>query len=285
MITKAEFRNGHHITKGTGDNVYRGPLEHLPPPTPITCVEEAAELMHSDGCVQFPDLLTPQEVDEMRTWMQQVGKPDSEYEMKNWCFNKHIGADFQHEPRWLKLIDRSPAYEVLNLILGEQFIVAGGSLWITGKGRAMGMHLDHLAVGLPEDVLADERVRVPIYTATLHFYLDDMVEEIGPTLVIPGSHRAGHAPHDEPTWHGRAPKMISVKSGGAMLFRHDLWHGAAMNSSDRRRYMIQVHYAEASRRGSGVPITQPEAYDQSVLDLVTPRQRVLLGERPRGIFY
>jgi len=285
MITTTEFRNGHHITKGSGENVYKGVLEHLPPPTPITSIEDAAEQMHKDGCVQFPDLLSQAEVAEMRAWMDSQGGPDSEYEMKNWCFNKHIGADFTKDARWLKLIDRSPAWDVLNLILGENFIVAGGSLWITGRGRGMGIHLDHLAIGLPQDVLEDERVRVPIFTGTLHYYLDDQVEEIGPTLLIPGSHRAGRAPHNEPTWNGRAPRMISVKAGGAVLFRHDLWHGAAMNTSNRRRYMIQVHYAEGSRRLPGAPITQTDAYHPSVLENITPRQRVLLGDKPKGIFY
>ena len=67
------------------------------------------------------------------------------------------------------------------------------------------------------------------------------------------------------------PKMISVKAGGAVLFRHDLWHGAAKNSSDRRRYLIQVHYAEGSRRPAGDPITRPEFFAPEVLEKVPPR--------------
>ena len=49
--------------------------------------------------------------------------------------------------------------------------------------------------------------------------------------------------------------------------------------------MIQVHYADRAKHAGYPPITQPAAYDQSVLDLVTPRQRKLLGDTPRGIFY
>src|SRR5580704_15968835 len=121
MIAKPAFRNGHHETKGEGDNLYRGQLRFLPPPARITDPEEAAERMFSDGCVQFPDLLSQQAVAELRSWMSAIGKPDRDYEVKDWCFNKHIGSDFQREPTWLTLIDPDPVYEVLALILGEGF--------------------------------------------------------------------------------------------------------------------------------------------------------------------
>jgi Phytanoyl-CoA dioxygenase (PhyH) len=274
------FRNGHHVEQGRGDTVYRGLLEHLPPPTAIESPEAAAELMYSDGCVQFPDMLSRPEVAELRAWMDRLGGPDEQYDKKNWCFNKHLVMDLQHDPMWLKLIDRSPAYEVLSLILGKNFVVTQGSLWVTGKGRAMGMHADHQTISLPEEILRDERVRLPIFTATLHYYLDDQVAEIGPTLVLPGSHLAGHPPYDESTFHGDAPKMVSINAGGAVLFRHDLWHGAAMNTSERRRYLIQVHYGFSRYRTAGPPITQPEFWAQDVLDRITPRQRILAGDTP-----
>jgi hypothetical protein len=282
MESKPRFWNGHHTDKAYGDTMYRGPLEHLPPPRPIESPEEAAELMYTDGCVQFPDLLSAQDVAELRQWMDQLGEPDEKYEVKNWCFNKLLAMDLQHDPMWLRLIDRSPAYEVLSLILGQRFVVTGGSVWITGNGRAMPMHADYQMMTVPEEILRDERVRVPIFTSTLHYYLDDQVEEIGPTLVLPGSHLAGRPPKDESTWKGNAPKMVSIKAGGAVLFRHDLWHGAAKNVSTRRRYLIQVHYGFNSHRTAGMPVTQPEFWSPQVLERMTPRQRVLAGDSPRG---
>jgi hypothetical protein len=284
MDKSSQFRNGHHIEKGRGNCMYRGPLEHLPPPVLIESPQAAAELMYTDGCVQFPDLLSPQEIKETRDWMDRSGGPDAKYENEKWCFNKMVGIDLQHDPMWLKLIDRSPAFETVELLLGSKFVVVAGTIWVTGKGREMGMHVDRQAVSLPEEMLRDPRVRVPIFTCTLHYYLDDQVEEIGPTLIVPGSHLAGRAPNDESTWNGKAPKMISVKAGGAVLFRHDLWHGAVKNSSERRRYMIQVHYAEGSRRSAGDPITRPEFFSPEVLERATPRQRVLMGGSPRGIY-
>jgi len=279
MDTAAPFNNGQHLNAGSGDTVYHGVLESLPPPAPVSSVTDAAQLMFSDGVVQFPDLLSPAEVVEMRRWMDSLGEEDSHYEMKNWCFNKHLEADLCSTPQWLKLIDRSPVHEVLKLALGHDHVCYGGSLWITGQGREMGMHTDFMLLRLPDGVLEQAKAIVPIVRATLHIYLDDQVAEIGPTLVIPGSHLAGHPPQNESTWKGRTPKMVSVKAGGAALFRHDLWHGAARNTSQRRRYMIQVHYAIGWYHGPQGVFSEPRSFEPQVLAMASDRQRALLGER------
>jgi hypothetical protein len=272
IAKKPAFWNGRSSEKAIGDTTFKGQLEQLAPPERIASIEEAAERMYSDGFIQFPDLFNAEECAAIRRWMDTTGKPDAEYEVKNWCFNKHVGADFEHDPMWLRLVDRDPVIDVLKLLLGGGVHVNWGSVWVTGKGRAMGMHIDHYDIVLPEDVLQDPRVRIPIFNATLHLYFEDQVEEIGPTLVIPGSHRAGRCPNNESTWNGITPKLISVKSGGGVLFRHDLWHGAAMNSSERRRHLIQVRYIE---RRDVRGITRTAAPE--VLAQATARQRELLA--------
>ncbi len=106
-------------------------------------------------------------------------------------------------------------------------------------------------------------------------------------MVIPGSHKAGRAPNNEPTWNGQTPKMVSVKSGGAMLFRHDLWHGAAMNASTRRRYMIQVHYGDRTKHVGYPAMKNAAAFSAEVRARASERQRALLGDGNNGggIFY
>lgn len=272
MLATKPFWNGRLAEKSSGDTMYRGALAQLPPPAPVTAVEEAAERLFDDGFLQIPDLFSSGEVAEIRAWMDRVGKPDAAYQVEGWCFNKSVTADLEHDPMWLRVIDRGPVPEILQLAFGRRAVVDWAHIWVTGRGRAMGIHADHFDVALPEEVLVDERVRVPIFDASLHLYFDDQVSEIGPTLVIPGSHRAGRPPRDESTWRGVAPSMVSVKAGGAVLFRHDLWHGAAMNSSDRRRYLIQVRYVEGRDRNSRQRRCSPE-----VRALATPRQRALLG--------
>jgi hypothetical protein len=286
MTTATEFRSGHDATKCEGDTSWKGRLEQLPPPLPIGA-EAAARAMHDQGFVQFPDLLTPAEVAELREWMDRSGGPDdTRYEVTGWCYNRHIVGEPHRDPMWLRLIDRSPAFECLEMILGQGFVVFGCSMWTTGKGRRMNLHIDQHMLALPTDVIEDPRVTLPIYSGNLHFYLDDQVGSIGPTVVVPGSWRSGRHPRDESSWRGCEPHTISVRAGGAVLMRHDLWHGAEMNSGDRRRYIIQVHYAYRKRRAHYPPLDHcADRYAPEVLRLVTPRQRVLLGEQVPDLMY
>jgi hypothetical protein len=270
------FDNGQFTTKAEGDTMWQRPLARLPEPRRLDALE-AATAMFDDGCVQFPDFLTPDEVGEMRAWMDRCGGPDEQYEVPNWCFNRHLTMQPHREPMWLRLIDRDPVYDCLRHVLGEGLRVGTGSMWTTGKGRCMGLHVDGRPVTLPEEMLADPRVRLPILASTLQIYLDDQVEEIGATVVVTGSWRSGRHPKDEGAWNGRMPQMVSVKAGGAVLFRPDLWHGAEMNSSTRRRYMLQIHYVSGFRRQLYPTPFFKEHYAPEVLANATPRQLALYG--------
>jgi hypothetical protein len=261
------------------DTIYRGRPEPLPVPERMPTPEEGAAAMFTDGCVQFPGLLSPAEVAALREWIDRSGGPDAAYEVSNWCFNKHLDGDLRGDPHWLTLMDRPPVVEILDRVLGPDCVCYGGSLWVTGQGREMGMHGDFLLMETPDDLLRDAKVRLPVFRASLHIYLDDQVEEIGPTLVIPGSHLAGRLPRNESTWNGIAPKRVAFAAGGALLVRHDVWHGAGRNTSTRRRYLIQVHYAMRWHHHPQASFAPVPAYRPELLAQTTARQRRLLGER------
>jgi hypothetical protein len=261
------------------DTVFKGIAEPLPVPTRMPTAEEGAEAMFTDGCVQFPNLFSPTEVSELKAWIDRSGEPDSAYEVSNWCFNKHLEADLRSDAHWLPLMDREPVVEILDRVLGADFVCYGGSLWVTGQGREMGMHADFLLMETPDGLLRDAKIKVPVVRASLHIYLDDQVAEIGSTLVIPGSHLAGRRPQNESTWNGITPKRVAFGAGGALLFRHDVWHGAGRNTSTRRRYMIQVHYAMPWYHNPQASFEPSETYQPSLLAQTTARQRRLLGKR------
>jgi hypothetical protein len=269
---------GHNAPKAIGPGVrYSGPLENLPYPERPWTLEGAFERMYSDGFVIFPGVLKPDEVAALRAKIDASGKPDADYDVKGWCFNKHIGLDFRKDAKFLEYIDKANMAEVLDAILGGA-VCAGGSLWVTGPGREMGIHLDHLPVPLPEDVLQDPRVRIPIFAATAHYYLNDMTPELGPTLVIPGSHRAGRPPADEASWHGITPKAAMVRAGDVVLFRSDIWHGAWKNSSAQRRYIMQVHYQSRRFYGSYGKARAVFKYSDEVQRTATARQKAMLPQ-------
>jgi len=279
------FWNGHHRTKYFGNTKYEGELKNLPYPTGPVDVAAAIQAMYTDGYVIFPGVLSADEVIALRRRMDAMGsRNDDDYVVPGWCYNKHIGSAYHQNPDLLDYIDRPGIIDVAEAIhngaQGGGCHVTGGSSWITGAGRRIELHLDYLPVSLPESVHEDPAVRVPIFTSTAHFYLNDMAAELGPTIVLPGSHRAGRPPQDETTWHGIAPQAVMVKAGDVCLFRGDLWHGAWRNTGEHgRRYMLQVHYGNGYIGKEYPPLRYAELYDPVVREKATPRQQWLLGGR------
>lgn len=281
--------NGHHTVKVEGKTLFPGPLEALPYPERMPTTEEAVSALFDDGYVIFPGLLSKAEVAELKAGIDSRGNPDdSVYDVPGWCYNKHLGLEFHKDPYWLKFIDREPVLSTvedvhggdahLGFASGAQ--VVGGSVWVTGAGRAMGIHTDYQSYGVGPEV--HDHYRMPIYCSTLHYYLNDLVPEHGPTILIPGSHRAGRYPNDEHSWNGISPRAGLVKAGDAILFRNDLWHGAWKNTHEtERRYIMQIHYAHPSFGKCYPSLRWPETYAPEVLEVATPRQRQLLGEWPK----
>ena len=155
---------------------------------------------------------------------------------------------------------------------------------MTGTGRhPMGLHIDYQPIGLPEDIASDPRVQVPIMISTMHYYLNDMYMELGPTLVVESSHKSGRVPDDETGWNGNECKALLCKAGDALLFRSDIWHGALPNCSDERRYMLQVHYGCAYiERPFGSPWKKSRPFPEDFVEQCDDRLRRLLGERQEG---
>jgi hypothetical protein len=275
-VQVARTPNGHHVEKGYGDCMYTGKVENLPYPASLD-VEAAIEAMYTVGYCIVPGVLSRAEVAELREKMDRSGEEDSKYEFKNWCFNKHLSVDFHKDPFFLKFVDRPGVVDVEQAVHGPGCRATGGTLWVTGKGRSMGIHLDYLPLSLPQEHLEDPRVRVPIFSSTAHFYLNDMVEELGPTTVIPGSHRAGRPPNNESTWNGIAPQYVMVKAGDVMIFRTEIWHGAGLNSSNQRRYLMQIFYGYHTLATGYPPMKYESLYNPEVVAQATPRQRGLLG--------
>jgi hypothetical protein len=285
------MNNGHHTGKSTGNTHYTGEIAPLPyPKENLSATTLAAQLL-SDGYALLPKMLTPDEVATWRSRMDAMGSQnDDDYIVPGWCYNKHVGMDFTEDAYHAELIDKSPLVDIAELALAGgddgNLRVIGGSYWITGAGRAMGLHIDWLPVaGLPESVHDTPGFQMPIFIATAHYYLQDTTLEYGPTMLIPGSHKAGRPPVDENTWNENPPQAAIVKAGDVVIFRGDLWHGAWKNTHPtEKRYMIQVHYAHGYIRPvhaygtqGAPPLTHPTLYKPEVIEALTPRQRQLLG--------
>ena len=65
-----------------------------------------------------------------------------------------------------------------------------------------------------------------------------------------------------------------------MLFRSDIWHGAAENvhPEGKKRYIMQIHYGNRYISSQLPDIRTPGAYSAEVRSQLTRRQEQLLGK-------
>jgi len=257
--------------------------------------EDSLQRMKDAGFVVFKNLLDSSEVEKLRRLADETGGDDeNHYRQGHYgktesdpdfrTYNKHIGQPFCLHKDFLDITSRQPALDVIEGIHGYGTRLIGGSIWVTGSGRyPMGLHIDYQPFALPEDIAQDPRVEIPIMISTLHYYLNDLYMDLGPTLVVEGSHKSGRVPDDDLGWNGNPCKALVCKAGDAMLFRSDLWHGALPNISNEKRYMLQVHYGCAYiERNLVSPFKKPSPLPSNLLETCTDQQRRLLGEKQDG---
>ena len=153
-------------------------------PSQVNAVEQ-------DGYVYLPRVLGSDQVAELREHMGRL-EPlaesfDSGPDPKRGFLNRAINNAFNRDPHFVQFLDYPGVIEIAEALLGADCHVIAMTSWLTGPGRPdQVLHADYQPLTLPEDVMGDPRVRVPVYIATAHYYLDDLAEEIGPTRFIPG---------------------------------------------------------------------------------------------------
>lgn len=188
--------------------------------------------MTRDGYVILPDLLSPQQLDEIRTavapMLDRHGRNGFEGRSTQRIYsvlNKTSACDvIADHPRVLALLDRMflPNYllsmlQVINILPGEQ---------------AQMLHTDDGFYPL-------SRPRAPLGAATI-WAIDDFTADNGATDVVPGSQRWGdRLPGDDVE---RRP--VVMKAGSCVFFPGTLWHGGGANRTDRPRLAVTAQYCE-----------------------------------------
>ena len=184
-----------------------------------------------DGYVILPDLLAPDELDEIRQevapLLDRTGRNAFEGHGTQRIYsvlNKTRSCDrIAAHPRVLALLDRLllPNYllsmlQVINILPGEQ---------------AQMLHTDDGFYPLP-------RPRAALSAATM-WAIDPFTDTNGATDIVLGSHE----------WADRVPedaerRPVVMPAGSCAFFLGTLWHGGGANRSDAARLAITAQYCE-----------------------------------------
>jgi hypothetical protein len=247
-------------------------------------LESQVRAMETDGYAYLPAVINAAEVVELRACMDELTAIAESFDRHRTpedggFLNKSINNVFNRDPLFLQYLDQPGVIELAEAVHSSDCHVIGMTAWLTGPGRPdQRLHTDWLPLTLPEDLLADPRVKVPIFITTAHFYLDDNTEELGPTKFVPGSHRSGRSPDGAMHWSGVEEQSILCSAGDVVIFRSEVWHRGSANRSNQIRYLLQVHYAQRMITQKFPPYLNRFQFDEPILSQATPRQRRLLGD-------
>lgn len=242
-------------------------------------VRSMLEAMRSDGFVLIKGVLTPHEVEAAREKIDGL-------EPMHWDFTgltDHYKNVFNRDPFWLSFLDREGVIDLAEAALGSDCHIIGETAWRSHPGhRGVELHLDYLPMQWPEPGVPDG-MHVPMFLCTAHYYLSPQPDELCPTHVIPGSHRAGREPRpSELHWRGRSPQPVLCDAGDVLFFRSDLWHSGSHNrAADQVRYLLQVHYGRREMAQHFAPYLEWR-FNPDVLAACNARQLRLLGDHLPG---
>jgi hypothetical protein len=237
------------------------------------------EAMHVDGFVLIPRRVAPSEVQIARDKIDGLTPI-------GWDFTgitDHYKNVFNRDPFWLSFLDRNGVIDLAEGALGSDCHIIGETAWRSHPGhRGIDLHLDYLPMKWPAPGVPAE-VRVPMFLCTAHFYFSPQTEELCPTRVIPGSHKAGREPEQfEEQWNDRSLQPVLCQAGDVLFFRSDLWHSGSDNRTpDQIRYLLQVHYGRREMAQHFSPFMEWQ-FNPDVLAACNERQRRLLGDHPPG---
>ncbi len=170
----------------------------------------------------------------------------------NWA-SVLVGKD----PWFRGLMRRSPVFEVVSAVLGDDCILSSMNSLEPLKGQGhQSLHRDEGPVG-PEGTVVVNSL----------WAIDDITPDNGGTRFVPGTHTSAELVADDD------PRLvrISARAGSVVVFDAHVLHAASRNISGARRRAVHVYYTRAGR---------PSQTDWSHY-LPPDVRRVLVGEQRR----
>lgn len=244
------------------------------------------EQFHREGFLVLRNVLSSGEVEILRRGVERAFEEPSDgygHAIRVRMFER--GEEFEN------LIDHPNMIELIEAILGADCHLIAQNALKTGPGEsvASGFHADG-AVYFPflTEAKLDPEIRLPCFVVNMNYYLVDVPDELGPTQLIPGSHRSGRNP-DRPndptlTFEGRGTVNATGNAGDVVLWHDQVWHRGMPNSStDKYRIVQQGAYGKRFISQRFYPFINYHMAE-SIIERANPRRRRLLGLHGRGAY-
>lgn len=266
-------------------------------------VDGIVQGLEEDGAAFMPGAIGPELVAETRRKIDELEHLEGD-DKSNGNSIDHYKCVFNRDPFWLQFLDPPGIIDAVERLMGSQCHIIGMSAWRSPPGTSgdkpgpIGMHIDQIFVPMEEHLLTSGQVHLPVFIATMHYYLSDMTEDLCPTWIIPGSHKSGRGPSktkpqagtpgvvrgEETSWNGIEARPVLCNAGDGMLFRSEVWHsGSANRTPDRTRYLLQVHYAQRGIAQRFPPYVKFR-HNPVVMEAATKRQQRMMGKHNIGAY-
>lgn len=212
---------------------------------------ELVDFFVREGYVHLPGVLSANEVGELVARLDRI-RADPSLALRDNAYGDYIFVRlFELDLMFRDMLVREPLIGLFERLLGPDCHLIANNAVLNDPGQAISnWHIDFAEpwFPLPEGTARfDPALRYPTFMVNGQIALSDtLTDAFGPTQVVPGSHYSGRHPNrpEAPEFEGRGPRSILCRAGDVYLQHPMVWHRGAPNTSDRRRYLLQINMGQ-----------------------------------------
>jgi ectoine hydroxylase-related dioxygenase (phytanoyl-CoA dioxygenase family) len=228
-----------------------------------------------EGYVVLPDLLSPQQVAELKAETAQLPTKGVDYsERQRGCSSIQFRGG-----AITRLIAHPPTIAFLQEVFGGDVVMMTYAYARSEPGHpGISLHADGQPYG---SRIFGYEGSCPWLIRVL-YYLDDLTGEVSPFRVVPRSHLCMHADANPYRRYEEHPEELAVTAtaGSAVLINHRVFHGNYPNVGDRPRELLAIAY----RPAWAGPIEHVDDWDAAELERVPADVRTLLTSRNQRVW-
>jgi ectoine hydroxylase-related dioxygenase (phytanoyl-CoA dioxygenase family) len=238
--------------------------------TENTLTAEEKRRLDEDGYVALPGILSPAQMDAIRTRLAELLDVERE----------NAGKEVHQEAgtaRLANLVDKGDVFRVFfthpRVLAGLAHVLRGDMKLSALNSRAalpgeglQALHADWHSAVEPGDYAVCNSI----------WLLDDFTPENGPTRVVPGSHRTGKTPHEvmaDPKAAHPDEKLVLAPAGTVVVFNSHTWHGGTLNRTSAPRRAVHSYW---TRRDQKQQLNQREFLSPQTKQGLSPVVQYLL---------